>query len=59
MIPLPNDDVTPPVTKMYFAEVAIKELNCNYGAQSYRMETKYANLILKEMNSEIRSIVHG
>jgi hypothetical protein len=34
IIPLPKDDVTPPVTKMYFAETAINEMNCNYGAQS-------------------------
>lgn len=33
MIPFPSDDVTPPVTKMYLAEVGIK-MNCNYGAQS-------------------------
>ena len=33
IIPLPKEEVTPPVTKIYLMEFDIK-LTCNYGVQS-------------------------
>jgi hypothetical protein len=34
MIPLPNEDVTPPVTNTYLVEFDMYYLKCNYGKQS-------------------------
>ena len=37
IIPFPKEDVTPPVTKMYFVEaISVIWWGCTYGIQSYK-----------------------